>query len=118
MPLAGLLSYTLRMGGRQPNKILMARATGAVHHMEFVPTYNKVGQLDKGEAVPYRLTRNLASFFSPFGVEGVFLGAMAAAAQVRQKPCKTLNPGRLLRLNPRPLFSCNCLHSVVCGLIL
>lgn len=80
------------MGGRQPNKILMARATGAVHHTEFVPTYNKVGQLDKGEAVPYRLTRNLASFFSPFGVEGVFLGAQTAAAHVCRTTWKHTEP--------------------------
>jgi transformation/transcription domain-associated protein len=72
----------MRIGGRLPSKILMARATGSVYQLDFVPTYNKNGQMDKGEPVPYRLTRNLAVFFSPFGVEGAFLGAMAAAAQV------------------------------------
>ena len=32
--------------------------------------------------MPFRLTRNLATFFTPFGVEGVFITSMVAAAQV------------------------------------
>ncbi len=78
---AGLLSYALTIGGRQPNKILIARATGNVHQLEFYPTYAHNGLLDKAEPVPFRLTRNLATFFTPFGVEGVFLTSLAAAAQ-------------------------------------
>lgn len=31
--------------------------------------------------VPFRLTRNLITLFTPFGVEGVFIASMAAAAQ-------------------------------------
>lgn len=75
---AGLLSYALVLGGRQPNKILIARATGNVHQLEFYPTYAQTGLLEKPEPVPFRLTRNLATFFSPFGVEGVFLTSMTA----------------------------------------
>ncbi len=50
--------------------------------LEFFPSYANNGMLDKAEAVPFRLTRNLATFFSPFGVEGPFLSAMTAASQV------------------------------------
>ena len=41
------------------------------------------GVLERSEPVPFRLTRNLQTFFTPFGVEGVFITAMAVAAQVR-----------------------------------
>ena len=40
------------------------------------------GVLERSEPVPFRLTRNLQTFFTPFGVEGVFITAMAVAAQV------------------------------------
>jgi transformation/transcription domain-associated protein len=43
--------------------------------------YNDRGQLERTEAVPFRLTRNLAAFFTAFGVEGVFTAAMVTAAQ-------------------------------------
>jgi hypothetical protein len=31
--------------------------------------------------VPFRLTRNLANFFTPFGVEGIFVTSLIAGAQ-------------------------------------
>ena len=45
-----------------------------------MPVYNERGQLEKIEHVPFRLTRNLATFFNGFGVEGVFATAMMNAA--------------------------------------
>jgi hypothetical protein len=33
--------------------------------------------------VPFRLTRNLATFFTAFGVEGIFITTLAVAAQAR-----------------------------------
>lgn len=44
--------------------------------------YEGSGALERGEPVPFRLTRNLATLFTPFGVEGVFITTMVAAAQV------------------------------------
>ena len=32
--------------------------------------------------MPFRLTRNLQTFFTPFGVDGIFITSMALAAQV------------------------------------
>jgi transformation/transcription domain-associated protein len=49
--------------------------------VDFVPSYDPKGILERTEPVPFRLTRNLHTFFTPFGVEGVFVSAMAAAAQ-------------------------------------
>jgi transformation/transcription domain-associated protein len=38
------------------------------------------------EPVPFRLTRNLQTFFTPFGVEGLFVSSMCAAAQAIVAP--------------------------------
>jgi len=36
----------------------------------------------RSRQVPFRLTRNLATFFTAFGVEGIFITTLAVAAQV------------------------------------
>lgn len=52
----------------------------------FLPLqYEASGSLERGEPVPFRLTRNLQTLFTPFGVEGIFITTMVAAAQVRLK---------------------------------
>ncbi|BDA47386.1 probable transcription-associated protein 1 [Coccomyxa sp. Obi] len=81
MALSGLLSHMLLIGGRTPYKILFARASGKTFQIDFYPVYDQRGMLERSEPVPFRLTRNLHTFFTPFGVEGVFVSAMAAAAQ-------------------------------------
>lgn len=57
--------------------------------------YEGSGALERGEPVPFRLTRNLATLFTPFGVEGVFITTMVAAAQVgdcaSRRRCHTLH---------------------------
>ncbi len=40
------------------------------------------GVLERTEPVPFRLTRNLSTFFTAFGVEGMFLTAIVNGAQV------------------------------------
>lgn len=37
--------------------------------------------IEFNEPVPFRLTRNMQAFFSHFGVEGLIVSAMCAAAQ-------------------------------------
>ena len=59
--------------------------------VDFYPVYDARGLLERSEPVPFRLTRNLHTFFTPFGVEGVFVSAMAAAAQVAPETL-TQNP--------------------------
>ena len=65
----------LCIGGRTPYKTLFARASGRVWQADFT--------LDRVESVPFRLTRNLHTFFTPFGVEGMFVSALASGAEAR-----------------------------------
>jgi transformation/transcription domain-associated protein len=80
---AGLLQFALSIGGRTPNKILFAKSTGRVYQQDFSPFYDQRLMLEKNEPVPFRLTRNLATFFTPFGVEGNFVTTLSVGAQVR-----------------------------------
>ncbi|EIE23491.1 hypothetical protein COCSUDRAFT_65942 [Coccomyxa subellipsoidea C-169] len=90
MALSGLLSHMLLIGGRTPYKILFARASGKTFQIDFYPVYDQRGMLERSEPVPFRLTRNLHTFFTPFGIEGVFVSAMAAAAQAVLGPNNNL----------------------------
>jgi len=64
--------------------MLIAKDSGRMVTVETIPTYNeRSGLLETGEAVPFRLSRNLQCFFSGFGVEGIFAMAMFNSAQVR-----------------------------------
>ncbi|GLJ07095.1 hypothetical protein SUGI_0058030 [Cryptomeria japonica] len=81
LALSGFMSYMLQIGGRSPNKILFAKNTGKVFQNDFHPAYDANGMIEFNEPVPFRLTRNLQTFFTPFGVEGLFVSAMCAAAQ-------------------------------------
>jgi len=80
LALVGLACHALLVGGRAPPKLLLARASGRVAASDLTPSYSEQGRLERTEPVPFRLTRNLATFFTPFGVEGVFVGCMAVAA--------------------------------------
>ncbi|KAL0051806.1 hypothetical protein WJX82_002492 [Trebouxia sp. C0006] len=81
LALSGLLSHVMLIGGRIPAKICFARNSGKTFQIDFYPSYDQSGVLERSEPVPFRLTRNLQTFFTPFGVEGVFITAMAVAAQ-------------------------------------
>lgn len=48
--------------------------------------YDIHGMVEFAEPVPFRLTRNLQTFFTPFGVEGLFISSMCAAAQAVVAP--------------------------------
>jgi hypothetical protein len=39
------------------------------------------GHLEAAEPVPFRLTRNLQSFFTAYGIEGLFIASLGATAQ-------------------------------------
>jgi hypothetical protein len=66
---AGLLCYMLLLSGRSPSKILFTRGSGRVFQLDLLPLYGDKGTVERIEVVPYRLTRNLATFFTAFGVE-------------------------------------------------
>ena len=69
MLVVGLLCYMLLLPGRSPNKILFAKDSGRLFQLDLLPLYSEKGMVERIEVVPYRLTRNLATFFTTFGVE-------------------------------------------------
>ncbi|KAJ0977267.1 hypothetical protein J5N97_012741 [Dioscorea zingiberensis] len=75
--------------GRSPNKILFAKNTGKIFQIDFHPAYDANGMIEFNEPVPFRLTRNMQAFFSHFGVEGLIVSAMCAAAQSVVSPKQT-----------------------------
>ncbi|KAG1327763.1 Phosphatidylinositol 3-and 4-kinase family protein with FAT domain [Cocos nucifera] len=81
LALSCFMSYILQIGGRSPNKILFAKNTGKIFQNDFHPAYDANGMIEFNEPVPFRLTRNMQAFFSHFGVEGLIVSAMCAAAQ-------------------------------------
>ena len=86
LALSSFVSALLRIGGRTPRKISFAKNTGKVFMLDFYPNFDSNGLVEYAEPVPFRLTRNLHAFFTPFGVKGDFVATMAAAAQA----CATL----------------------------
>ncbi|PON42676.1 Phosphatidylinositol 3-kinase, Vps34 type [Parasponia andersonii] len=80
------MSHMLQIGGRSPNKILFAKNTGKIYQTDFHPAYDANGMNEFNEPVPFRLTRNIQSFFSPLGVEGLIVPAMCAATQAVFSP--------------------------------
>ncbi|XP_022879771.1 transcription-associated protein 1-like isoform X2 [Olea europaea var. sylvestris] len=86
LALSSFVSFMLQIGGRSPNKILFAKNTGKIFQTDFHPAYDANGMIEFNEPVPFRLTRNLQAFFSHFGVEGLIVTAMCAAAQAVVSP--------------------------------
>ncbi|RVW51691.1 putative PI3/PI4-kinase family protein C1F5.11c [Vitis vinifera] len=86
LALSSFMSFMLQIGGRSPNKILFAKNTGKIFQTDFHPAYDANGMIEFSEPVPFRLTRNLQAFFSHFGVEGLIVSAMCAAAQAVISP--------------------------------
>ena len=80
LALTGLLCYLFKIAGRSPSRTLFSRSTGYIQQLEFFPQYDEAYHIDSNEPVPFRLTRNLQTFLTPFGVEGVYVAAFASAA--------------------------------------
>ncbi|OWM88959.1 hypothetical protein CDL15_Pgr020913 [Punica granatum] len=86
LALSSFMSFMLQIGGRSPNKILFAKNTGKIFQTDFHPAYDANGMIEFNEPVPFRLTRNMQAFFSHFGVEGLIVSSMCAAAQAVTSP--------------------------------
>lgn len=80
MALSSMCSHMLHIGGRTPNKILFAKNSGKILQLDFHPMYDQSGNLEAAEYVPFRLTRNLQSFFTPYGIEGSFVTCLSSTA--------------------------------------
>ena len=86
LALSSLMSYMFQIGERSPDKILFAKNTGKIFQTEFYPAYDANGMIEFNEPVPFRLTRSMQSFFFHFGVEGLIVPAICAAAQAVVSP--------------------------------
>ncbi|KAF7809661.1 transformation/transcription domain-associated protein-like [Senna tora] len=86
LALSSFVSFMLQIGGRSPNKILFAKNTGKMFQTDFHPAYDANGLIEFNEPVPFRLTRSMQAFFSHFGVEGLIVSSMCAAAQAVVSP--------------------------------
>ncbi|KAL2549412.1 Non-specific serine/threonine protein kinase [Forsythia ovata] len=71
---------------RSPNTILFAKNTGKISQTDFHPAYDANRIIEFNEPVHFYLTRNLQSFFSHFGVEGLIVTDMRAASQAVVSP--------------------------------
>ena len=81
MALWSVLGAALHVGGRAPMRLEFSRKSGDIFHADFCAQLDATGGLCAPEAVPFRLTRNLQSFCTPFGVEGLLVASMAAGAK-------------------------------------
>lgn len=84
--LSAFAGHLLLIGCRTPTRLLFARSSGAVLQGDFFPNYGPDGSLENGEPVPFRLTRNLHTFLTEFGVNGGLAAAIGAAAQALLQP--------------------------------
>lgn len=79
LALCGFLSYIMKIGDRALHKMSFFRHSGRIINSEFYPAYNENCTVECHEPVPFRLTRNLTTFLTPFVVDGVFSSVLTAA---------------------------------------
>lgn len=75
-------SFMLQIGGRSPNKILFAKNVGNIFQTDFHPAYDENGMIEFTEPVAFPWQ----AFFTRFGVDGLIVSAMCAAAQAVDSP--------------------------------
>eukprot|EP00963_Diacronema_lutheri_P006687 scaffold587_cov339-Pavlova_lutheri.AAC.11 len=85
LAITNFLCYGFQIGGRSPHRIVFSKKTGRLFQVDFQISYDEQGLIPNDESVPFRLTRNLQTFFTPFGVEGTFLASFASAAEACQQ---------------------------------
>jgi hypothetical protein len=79
--LHALLTYALGLRVGSAHTTLIARDTGNLLLTDFALPAAPLAADAPPTAVPFRLTRSLLHFVSPFGVDGAFSGAFSAAAE-------------------------------------
>lgn len=93
--LASLFGHLVNSPPALLNKLLFAKASGRVFIQDTAVRYSSGGSGGAGERdptalrpadLPYRFTRNLHSFVTPFGVEGWLLVAQVLCAQAMLVP--------------------------------
>ena len=81
LALSCFLQYILAVGERNPHRVAFSRQTGRFLTSEFRPGYNSQGLIERSEAVPFRMTRNIHRFMTTYSIEGPFANAITNAAQ-------------------------------------
>ena len=82
LALTSLFSYLISNAAPAPNKLLYERASGAVFLQDMAVVYpGQHEQSRRNREMPYRVTRNISHFITPFGLEGWFLISQVLAAQ-------------------------------------
>ena len=78
--LTSLFSYLFSCMASTPHRFVFARASGAVYLQDMAVHYNQEVKARNAD-MPYRMTRNMSSFISQYGIEGWFLVTQALASQ-------------------------------------
>lgn len=80
--LFGLVCHLLNIGDRSLHNICIALNSGDMFQHDFRPVFHRNGSFarDSTRAMPMRLSRNLQSFFTPFGIEGTIANTITVAA--------------------------------------
>lgn len=87
LALASLFSYLINNAAPHPSKLLYERSSGAVTLQDCTVVYpGQQEQRNRNRDMPYRVTRNISHFITPFGLEGWFLISQVLAAQACTRP--------------------------------
>jgi transformation/transcription domain-associated protein len=79
--LYSMIEYLLNIEERALHKVQIGKNSGEMFQFDFRPTFNGTeGKLSRSESVPFRMTRNMQNFISPFGLQGILLNSMSVAS--------------------------------------
>lgn len=85
-------SLILSIGDRNLDNIAFVKDSGVVFQLELHPWFDAKAHLNAHQAVPIRLTRNIHSLVTPFGVESVFSAVLSSSAACYARPQAILKP--------------------------
>lgn len=81
------MTYVMHMSTRNPNKLLISRATGDIWATELIPALNSSKSFFfNPDPVPFRLTPNIQTLMGPLAMEGIFTAAIMAIARCLTEP--------------------------------
>jgi transformation/transcription domain-associated protein len=72
------MSYVFNVGDRAPHKISLSTQSGCLVNLDFSTMYNQSQLLDNAEPVPFRLTRNMVTFLTPFMIDGIMASVITS----------------------------------------
>lgn len=79
--LFGLVGHLMQIQARAPNKLMLSKSTGQVNMLDFHPQFDPQGMPEtRNVHVWFRLTRNLSTFFTAFGIASTLAASVRASA--------------------------------------